>query len=525
MDIKRCIQTGVATILVVAAFVALVGPGSPEPHLRPTTEEAAPVIPVVHVDPITEASNCTNVFDWSFFNAKLTQNNLGGQGPNLNDKKEIRYSGVDSGTGPFHQGAIDLVITVEEGSTYTPAPLKQGGSQKDGVGNNGLNGQFGVINMQFSSRAEFRFQFVETGTDTPITMGANDTVIFSFYDLDNAPTRPGRPGGHEFIEFITPTYSHSLTPETTVICTGSGADGTLYAESNRVGTGADNPTDPMAMTALQLNSRISVTYKGKSGWTVMMGNSVLKGGRNTLFGGRSENDCPCVGVSKWDVENNLKFNNLGGMGPVFTDPPELRYEKVLVTPWINTVLDLVVTVAEGSTYEVQSTTLNGLWPASDPGHQQMGQINIKCGTQTTFNFTFVETGTHTPYYLSNAFLSIYDLDERAKYDNYEYVKFPQPVTEWALTTPTEVLKTGANDGTLMFRATQPGYLDDNPTDPEHLTGLQMARSVTIWEASTSSFQATFGHWYDKTATDKGKPVEWDGRNFLFAGPGVFCPKY
>jgi len=336
---------------------------------------------------------------------------------------------------------------------------------------------------------------------------------------------PGRPGGHEFIEFITPTYSHSLEPETTVICTGSGADGTLYAESNRVGTGADNPTDPLAMTALQLNSRISVTYKGKSGWTVMMGNSILKGGRNTLFGGRSENNCACVGVSKWDVENNLKYNNLGGMGPVFTDPPELRYEKVLVTPWTNIVLDLVVTVAEGSTYEVESTSKNGLWPTIDPGHQQMGQINIKCGTQTTFDFAFVETGTHTPYYLSNAFLSIYDLDERAHYDNYEYVKFPQPVTQWALTTPTEVLKTGANNGTLMFRATQPGYLDDNPTDPEHLTGLQMARSVTIWKASASSFQATFGHWYEKGQSDKGKPVEWSGRNFLFAGPGVYCPKY
>jgi hypothetical protein len=520
MDLKRSVSTVVASILVVAAVVALFG-NSRDPQLRPTTEDFAAhhhhqqqhVVPLVHVDPITVPSNCTNVFDWNFFNAKLTQNNLGGLGPNFDDKPEIRYSGVKSGTGPSHDGAVDLVITVAKNSKKykTRAP-----------DHNGLNGQFGVINIAPTSRATFHFQFVEGGTDTPITMSADDTVIFSFYDMDNEKK------GHEFIEFITPTYSHSLEPETTVKCTGSGADGTLYAESGRFGDGADNPSDPLHMTALQLNSRISVTYKGVSGWTVMMGNSVRWGGRNTLFGGRSENDCACIGVSKWHVENNLKFNNLGGMGPVFTDPPELRYENVLVTPWTNHALDLVVT--NTSTYHVESTSFNGLWPTIDPGHQQMGQINVKSGTQTTFDFTFVETGTNTPYYLSNAFLSIYDLDERAgKIPNYEYAQFPQPVTQWALTTPTEVLKSGANDGTLMFRSTQPGYGDDNPTDPEHMTGLQMARSVTIWQASTASFQATFGHWYDeaaseaKSAAQHGRKVQWGGRNFLFAGPGVFCP--
>jgi hypothetical protein len=210
------------------------------------------------------------------------------------------------------------------------------------------------------------------------------------------------------------------------------------------------------------------------------------------------------------------------MGPAFADPKELRYEKVLTTPWTGIPLDLKVTVAEGSTYEVANTAYNGLWPSEDPGHQQMAQVNVKDGTQTTFDFTFVESGTDTPHVLSNVFFSVYDLDMFSRFPNHEYVKFPQPVSKWKLTTPTELVQSGSNDGTLTFTATKFGSVSDNPTDPNNLTGLQQSRSVTIWESSTASFQATFGHWYDeKVATWPSTGI--GGRNFLFAGPGVFCP--
>merc|ERR1711865_623111 len=84
--------------------------------------------------------NCTDVLDWNFFDAEVTQNNLGGVGPNLNDKQEIRYSGVIS-KGNLHG---DLVVTSGEG-------YKIHNTTK-----NGLNGEFGQINIQGSSHAQFQ---------------------------------------------------------------------------------------------------------------------------------------------------------------------------------------------------------------------------------------------------------------------------------------------------------------------------------------------------------------------------------
>ena len=52
--------------------------------------------------------NCTDVLDWNFFGAEVTSNNLGGLGPNLQDKQEIRYSGVISKSGT---ATADLVVT------------------------------------------------------------------------------------------------------------------------------------------------------------------------------------------------------------------------------------------------------------------------------------------------------------------------------------------------------------------------------------------------------------------------------
>merc|ERR1711924_306393 len=127
-------------------------------------------------------------------------------------------------------------------------------------------------------------------------------------------------------------------------------------------------------------------------------------------------------------------------------------------------------------------------------------------------------GTYTPAILSNVFFSIYDFDALKytwfgkPFPNAEYAIFPKPVTDYALTTPTEVKKLGANNGTLRFESTTHGTVWDNPTDPAKLTGLQKSRSVTVWGASTSTFQVTFGHWFhtDVTHDPQGRPVARSG---------------
>lgn len=247
-----------------------------------------------------------------------------------------------------------------------------------------------------------------------------------------------------------------------------------------------------------------------------------KAGRNLLFAGRSEGDCACVGISHWTLHENLQYNNLGGKGPVTTDPEELRYSNVFKTGYSQQPIDLVITVANGSTYSPFDASKNGLNPEPST-HDQMGTININSGTETTFDLTFVASGTSVPYNLSNVLFSVYDLDQNKlpKYPNHEYVVFPQPVQNWTLTRdpPTTVKESGQNNGTLRFTSTVIGNLDDNPTDPTKLTSLQQSRSVTVWYSDSAAFQVTFGHEYVHEHPPKSK----GGRNVLFAGPGIYCP--
>ena len=448
--------------------------------------------------------NCTNVLDWNFFGAQLTENNLGGLGPNLQDNQELRYSGV------IAKGSLHGDLVVKADKRY----------QVHNATKNGLSGEFGQINIQGSSMALFTFALVQAGTDTPFPIDATEKLQFSVYDFD-----AGNSAEHEFAQFMSEVASHSVTAKTTVAVSGNDGDGTLLARSTRLGSEDDNPTDPLNMSELAENSKISVTYVGKSSWEIVFGDEggQTKRGRNLLFAGRSQGDCACIGVSDWTIHENLQHNNLGGMGPVATDPPELRYSNVFKTGRDQQAIDLVVKVANGSAYRPANTTLNGLWPPlpdGHPDHTQMAQINVGVGTETIFDFTFVVSGTDTEYSLSNVLFSVYDLDQKAGFVNHEYVVFPRPVTNWTVTEdpPTTVEKTGQNDdGTLRFTSTVVGRLDDNPTDPKKLTPLQQSKSVTVWYSGTSAFKVTFGHDFAKGASAPG------GRNILFAGPGIYCP--
>lgn len=181
----------------------------------------------------------------------------------------------------------------------------------------------------------------------------------------------------------------------------------------------------------------------------------------------------------------------------------------------------MIKVADGSTYDPANTALNGLWPQPTPDHSQMAQVNVRCGTETTFEFSFVESGTDTLAALSNTFFSVYDLDQpkpskKFPETGHEFAIFTTPPSAYKLTPNTEVTANGTMaDGTLQFTSTTWGTLSDNPTDPRALTDLQKSRSVTVWYSDASKFQVTLG------ATCPNKEF---GRNMLFAGPGIYCRK-
>ena len=99
-----------------------------------------------------------------FFNANLSVNNLGGQGPYFNQAEEIRYSGI----GSYGSEDFDLVVTSR--SKYAPM----------NSANNGQNGMFGQINLGVGSSVDLTFT-LRNQANEPLPL---NSFYFSFFDLD-----------------------------------------------------------------------------------------------------------------------------------------------------------------------------------------------------------------------------------------------------------------------------------------------------------------------------------------------------
>jgi len=245
--------------------------------VAPTTEEwwiDTPTTQLANPFPVATAADCANVLDWNFFHSTVTANNLGGVGPNKSDNEEIRFAAISDG--------IDLVLTTNK--PYKPNDT----GKKPGEDNNGISGKFGVVNIKGGTEVAMQFTLVEAGTDIPVVIAKEQKVFFSVYDLDRDKAL-----GPEYVKFTTEVDSYKVTATSTAKVTGTKKN--LVATAGRVGNGADNPTDPLHMSQVQKDSAVWVTYKGKNTWGMTFGesgNPKGKAGRNLLFAGRAEGDCP-----------------------------------------------------------------------------------------------------------------------------------------------------------------------------------------------------------------------------------------
>ena len=194
--------------------------------------------------------------------------------------KEIRYAGVSNG--------IDLILTTDAAyvvNTKVKEYVIDGVTrQLNGAGKNGVLGKFGQVNIRGDTDVKLTFTLVKAGTVIPADVAPEQTIFFSVYDLDtNAPGK-----GYEFVDFTTPVDSYHVTKTSTPRIEGNEAH--LVATATRQGTNLDNPTDPLSMTQVQLDSAIWITYKGRNTWGMTFGekgNVKGKGGRNLMFDGMS----------------------------------------------------------------------------------------------------------------------------------------------------------------------------------------------------------------------------------------------
>merc|ERR1711924_254846 len=313
--------------------------------------------------PKATAADCANVKDWNFMNVdengdpvRVTQNNLGGQGPDTDGNEEIRYSNVAD--------QIDLILEIESGS-YTTNPTrkdeaknkcikgKDAGCPAAGMtcGNdaNGLNGRFGQVNVKGGTTANLKFTLVDAGTNNPVDIAPDQKAFFSVFDLDNGIQ--AKQQTREVLTLNTRPESFSLstgTPATQVKAWNwKKGQFPIKFQSSVKGSDEDNPTDPLAMTDVQKQRAVWVTYKGTSTWSMTfgeIGNKSGKAGRNLLFAGRAEGACPPgpvappPGACKVGIEGMIKAAAGCAVPKNATDPVVLTGSSTRTHPTIAAVL-------------------------------------------------------------------------------------------------------------------------------------------------------------------------------------------
>merc|ERR1712166_1333102 len=113
MSATRVISALAAVLLLTAVLVVVLHDDQSQQYSSAggvdSTSELAAVATtkLLNDDP----NRCANVMDWNFVNAKVTQNNLGGMGPD-SGAREIRYAGVSNG--------IDLILTTDAAYVVNP---------------------------------------------------------------------------------------------------------------------------------------------------------------------------------------------------------------------------------------------------------------------------------------------------------------------------------------------------------------------------------------------------------------------
>jgi len=197
--------------------------------------------------------------------------------------------------------------------------------------------------------------------------------------------------------------------------------------------------------------------------------------------------------------SSVTQNNLCGDG---AGARELRYGSALTQK--GQVMDLVVTPQDDYDCVRAVNTKNG-----NKG-DQIGVIAIQAGMEVSFNFQFVSSGTDNPITPTSLMFSFLDIDQGKKNKQRESVEVCGAVN--AFVTDNSELEQSSDGDCIKFTSTTHGTGQDNPDDPESMSGTQRARTVA-YQVAASSFTATLG-----VSKKANKP-----RKFMFAGnPSVAC---
>ena len=198
-----------------------------------------------------------------FSKGTTPSNNLGGKGPQAGPE-EMRFYGVAT----THTGdAFDIVVTTL--GAYE-------GSKKNGIqGTLGCLGMKPVIN---NGRGDFRFSFMQPGTNTPFRV---PEFHMTFLDLD---------GDSEFIS--STGYRGYVTDVSPSIGTRRLADGRTEFTAGPM-RNIPNPSDANSLTAQQRAASVMAFYVDVTSFDLTFGHELKVEGRNLFFSGGSSLDDRC----------------------------------------------------------------------------------------------------------------------------------------------------------------------------------------------------------------------------------------
>ena len=112
----------------------------------------------------------------NFTTLEVFPNNLGGFGPDFGEEQTMRYLQVDE------DGLYDLEVTNTSFYDVNRASIDGDGVWL-GAQRNGVNGNFGQVNLQQGVSTDIEMCFYYQGTETPATI---EKFYFSFMDFDSA---------------------------------------------------------------------------------------------------------------------------------------------------------------------------------------------------------------------------------------------------------------------------------------------------------------------------------------------------
>jgi len=202
--------------------------------------------------------------------------------------------------------------------------------------------------------------------------------------------------------------------------------------------------------------------------------------------------------------STVKYNNLGGMGPEFDDPPVLEFENCATVG--DKSLSLVI---RNTTEYIPNKAYRNGHGADD--EYPFGLLNVACGTEVGLTYSFVETTSQEPVRLETLWFTFMDLDTGNRGEVKESIGIDGEIKSVHL-YPDSELEEIPHVGGRAWQATVPGTGKDNPTDPMHLTKLQKERTITLELEDVTHVQVTLA----LTTRNDGTCPSDTGRNFIWA---------